>query len=196
MPAPIPVQLEAPLASFQADRPIEQRRVGRGYRVRGRMARLALIPAVVIMAFCFYGSIFWTVYISMTRSFLLPVYKFAGTAQYARLFATPRWQVAYSNMFIFGFLDIIGTLGLGILLAILLDRSVRYEGIFRTILLYPLSISFIVTGLTWQWILSPTIGVQQLVRSLGWTTSASTGSPNRRLRSTRWCLPASGTNPA
>ena len=65
-------------------------------------------------------------------------------------------------------LDIIGTLGLGVLLAILLDRSVRFEGIFRTILLYPLSISFIVTGLTWQWVLSPTIGVQQFVRGLGW----------------------------
>ena len=122
------------------------------------------------MVFCFYGSVTWTVYISMTRSFLLPVYKFAGTAQYdAPVRTRPRWQVAYSNMFLFGALDIIGTLGLGILLAVLLDRAVRCEGIFRTIMLYPLSISFIVTGLTWQWLLSPTIGVQQLGRDLGWT---------------------------
>jgi glucose/mannose transport system permease protein len=104
----------------------------------------------------------------MTRSFLLPVYRFAGAAQYERLFGTPRWQVAYGNMFLFGALDIIGTLGLGILLAVLLDRAVRFEGIFRTIMLYPLSLSFIVTGLTWQWVLSPTIGVQQFVRGLGW----------------------------
>jgi len=108
------------------------------------------------------------VYISMTRSFLLPIYTFAGSVQYDRLFATPRWQVAYGNMFLFGALDIVGTLGLGVLLAVLLDRAVRFEGIFRTILLYPLSISFIVTGLTWQWVLSPTIGVQQFVRGLGW----------------------------
>ena len=143
--------------------------VGRAYRTRSLAAKLAVVPTILVMLCCYYGSVTWTVYISMTRSFLLPVYSFAGTAQYDRLFATPRWQVAYGNMFVFGALDIVGTLALGILLAILLDRSVRFEGIFRTILLYPLSISFIVTGLTWQWVLSPTIGFQQLVRDLGWT---------------------------
>jgi glucose/mannose transport system permease protein len=151
------------------DRATDTPRIGRAYRARSLAAKLALLPTLLVMLVCYYGSVTWTVYISMTRSFLLPVYKFAGTAQYDRLLATPRWQVAYSNMFVFGTLDIIGTLGLGILLAVLLDRAVRFEGIFRTILLYPLSISFIVTGLTWQWVLSPTIGVQHLVRDLGWT---------------------------
>jgi glucose/mannose transport system permease protein len=151
------------------DRATERPRIGRAYRARSLAAKLALLPALLVMLVCYYGSVTWTVYISMTRSFLLPVYKFAGTAQYERLLATPRWHVAYSNMFVFGALDIIGTLGLGILLAVLLDRAVRFEGVFRTILLYPLSISFIVTGLTWQWVLSPTIGVQHLVRDLGWT---------------------------
>jgi glucose/mannose transport system permease protein len=141
---------------------------GRAYRTRSLAAKIALIPTVLVMLGCYYASIMWTVYISMTRSFLLPIYTFAGSAQYERLFVTPRWQVAYGNMFLFGALDIIGTLGLGVLLAVLLDRAVRFEGIFRTILLYPLSISFIVTGLTWQWVLSPTIGVQQFVRGLGW----------------------------
>ena len=143
-------------------------RASRPYRARSLMAKLVLAPTVLVMLVCFYGSAMWTVYISMTRSFLLPIYTFAGSAQYDRLFATPRWQVAYGNMFLFGALDIVGTLGLGVLLAVLLDRAVRFEGIFRTILLYPLSISFIVTGLTWQWVLSPTIGVQQFVRGLGW----------------------------
>jgi glucose/mannose transport system permease protein len=144
--------------------------VGRAYRTRSLAAKIALVPTIMVMLGCYYASMTWTVYISMTRSFLLPVYKFAGTAQYERLFATPRWHVAYSNMFLFGMLDIIGTLGLGILLAVLLDRAVRFEGLFRTIMLYPLSISFIVTGLTWQWVLSPTIGVQQFVRDLGWSS--------------------------
>jgi len=143
--------------------------VGRAYRPRSLAAKIALTPTILVMLGCYYASITWTVYISMTRSFLLPVYHFAGATQYHRLFATPRWQVAYTNMFLFGALDILGTLAVGVLLAVLLDRSVRFEGIFRTILLYPLSISFIVTGLTWQWILSPTIGVQQLVRSFGWS---------------------------
>jgi glucose/mannose transport system permease protein len=170
MPARLPMNMDATAPGLDAEEPVPtMRKVGRAYRVRSMAARLALVPTILVMLFCFYGSVAWTVYISMTRSFLLPVYKFAGAAQYERLFATPRWHVAYSNMFLFGVLDIIGTLVLGVLLAVLLDRAVRFEGIFRTIMLYPLSISFIVTGLTWQWLLSPTIGVQQLGRDLGWT---------------------------
>lgn len=140
----------------------------RGYRLRSLTAKLVLAPTVLVMLTCFYGSAVWTLYISMTRSFLLPTYQFAGGMQYVRLFATTRWQVAYGNMFLFGALDIAGTLFLGTLLAVLLDRGVRFEGVFRTIMLYPLSISFIVTGLTWQWVLSPTIGFQHFVRELGW----------------------------
>ena len=143
-------------------------RVGLAYRTRSLAAKIALIPTILVMLGCYYASVTWTVYISMTRSFLLPIYTFAGSAQYERLFVTPRWQVAYGNMFLFGALDIIGTLSLGVLLAALLDRAVRFEGIFRTFMLYPLSISFIVTGLTWQWVLSPTIGIQQFLRGLGW----------------------------
>ena len=143
--------------------------VGRAYRPRSRAAKVALTPIVLLMLGCYFASITWTIYISMTRSFLLPVYDFAGFVQYTRLFATMRWQVAYTNMFLFGALDIIGTLGLGILLAVLLDRAVRFESALRTIFLYPLSLSFIVTGLTWQWVLSPTIGFQNLVRELGWS---------------------------
>ena len=164
---PIGMNASAPLVA-SVNAVVATPKLGRAYRARSLAAKIALIPAIVVMLGCYYASVTWTVYISMTRSFLLPAYKFAGAAQYERLFATPRWQVAYSNMFVFGALDIIGTLCLGVLLAILLDRAVRFEGIFRTIMLYPLSISFIVTGLTWQWVLSPTIGVQQFVRGLGW----------------------------
>src|SRR5579859_5175833 len=102
----------------------------RGYRPRSLMAKLVLAPTVLVMLTCFYGSALWTVYISMTRSFLLPAYQFAGGMQYVRLFATTRWQVAYGNMFLFGALDIAGTLFLGTLLAVLLDRGVRFEGVF------------------------------------------------------------------
>jgi glucose/mannose transport system permease protein len=143
--------------------------LGRAYRPRSLAASLALVPTLLVMLVCFYGSAVWTIYISMTRSLMLPNYNFAGTAQYVRLFATQRWQVAYGNMFVFGALDIVGTLGLGVLLAVLLDRNLRFEGLFRTLLLYPLALSFIVTGLTWQWVLSPSIGFQHFIRGLGWT---------------------------
>lgn len=121
------------------------------------------------MIVCFYGSVAWTIYISMTRSSMFPNYKFAGLFQYDRLFASARWQIAFRNMFTFGVLDVVGALGLGIILAIVIDRHVRFESLFRTILLYPLALSFIVTGLAWQWILSPTIGVEHFVRGLGFS---------------------------
>ena len=130
---------------------------------------LALLPAVLVMLTCFYGSSLWTTYISMTPSGMLPNYRFIGFEQYVRLFDTPRWQTAYTNMAIFGALMVLGTLAAGTLLAILIDSKVRCEGIFRTLLLYPLSMSFIVTGIAWQWVLSPTEGVQQFVRNLGWS---------------------------
>lgn len=136
-------------------------------RVREFAAKLALVPTILIMAVCFYGSIAWTIYVSMTRSGMLPSYKFAGLYQYHRLFNSLSWQTAFGNMFIFGILDVVGTLGFGIVLAVFIDRHVRFESLFRTILLYPLALSFIVTGLAWQWILSPTIGVEHFVRGLG-----------------------------
>ena len=131
MSARLPVNMDARASRLTADeRVADIPRIGRAYRTRSLAAKLALVPTILVMVFCFYGSVTWTVYVSMTRSFLLPVYKFAGTAQYDRLFATPRWQVAYGNMFLFGALDIIGTLGLGVLLATLLDRGIGNDALY------------------------------------------------------------------
>ena len=149
------------------------------------------------MLVCFYGCAIWTAYLSVTRSALLPNYQFVGLVQYVGLFGTPRWNVAWSNMFLFGVLDILGTLGLGVLLAVLLDRQVRLEGAFRTILLSPLSISFIVTGLTWRWIYPPTIGFQNFVRGAGLERlRVRLDHPTRAAQSIPWCLPEYGTKPA
>jgi len=126
----------------------------------------------LIVAVCFYGTMLWTVYISFTRSKMLPNYSFVGFEQYVRLFSTDRWNTAFGNMLIFGALMILVSLALGILLAVMLDRNVRGESAFRTIFLYPMSMSFIVTGLAWQWVLTPGIGLQAAVRSLGWTDFA------------------------
>jgi glucose/mannose transport system permease protein len=149
-----------PLGSLSAAWRLPRLRLGAG---------AALAPTVLVMLVCFYGCMLWTIYVSFTRSGILPNYNWAGFAQYARLFSTPRWIVAYSNMFAFGVLLILGALALGTFLAVLIDRGVRFEGAYRTVILYPLSMSFIVTGLAWQWVLSPTLGVQHLVRDLGWS---------------------------
>jgi glucose/mannose transport system permease protein len=130
---------------------------------------VALIPAFIIVVFAYLGTMLWTVQISFTDSKLLPSMNFIGIRQYERLFATSRWIISLENMVIFGIGLILVCLVLGFLMAAALDQKIRFENTFRTIFLYPYAMSFIVTGLAWQWILNPTLGVQQYVRNLGWT---------------------------
>ncbi|GAC1045270.1 carbohydrate ABC transporter permease [Agrobacterium tumefaciens] len=120
------------------------------------------------IAIFFYGSIFWTFYMSMTRSTLVPSYEIIGFGQYVKLFANQRWLVSCVNMVIFGVLYIVGTLAFGMLLAVLADRRISAESLFRTIFLYPLAVSLIVTGLSWRWLLDPSNGLQALMHSIGW----------------------------
>lgn len=121
-----------------------------------------------IVAVFFYGSIVWTGYMSLTRSTLMPNYNFVGFDQYIKLFTNHRWLVSCLNMVIFGVLYIVGTLAFGTLLAVFADRRIRAESLFRTIFLYPLAVSLIVTGLSWRWVLDPVNGLQGLVRGMGW----------------------------
>ncbi len=116
----------------------------------------------------FVGGTLWTVLYSFTNSKLLPRLTFVGIDQYERLWAAPRWLVAIENLAIYGVLSLIFSLVIGFVLAALLDQKIRFEDTFRTIFLYPFALSFIVTGLVWQWLLNPDFGVQNVVRSLGW----------------------------
>lgn len=133
------------------------------------LARLALSPTFVVASVCLYGFTAWTLWISLTASTLLPGKDFVGLAQYRRLWANSRWLTAYGNLFLYGVLYVALCVALGLLLAILLDRRIRGEGWLRTIYLYPLAISFVVTGTAWRWLLNPSIGLQDSVRALGWT---------------------------
>ena len=130
-------------------------------------AWIALSPSVLAAAVCFYGCIVWMVYISFTRSKLVPRYDWAGWLQYERLMSDERWHVAMGNLLIFGGALIVFTLTLGFLLAIFLDQKIRLEGLLRTVYMYPLAMSFVVTGLAWQWILNPDFGIQKIVRDMG-----------------------------
>ena len=95
---------------------------------------------------------------------------FVGLDQYERLWATPRWLVSIENLAIYGVLSLIFSLVIGFVLAALLDQKIRFEDTLRTIFLYPFALSFVVTGVVWQWLLNPDFGVQAVVRSLGWTS--------------------------
>jgi glucose/mannose transport system permease protein len=132
------------------------------------MAQVALLPAWLIVIFAYIGTIIWTIQISFTSSKVFPVSNYVGFSQYNRLFGSERWIISVQNLAIFGILFIIGCLILGFLLAVFLDQKIRAESMFRTIFLYPYALSFIVTGLVWQWTLNPTLGIQQTVRNWGW----------------------------
>lgn len=97
----------------------------------------------------------------------MPNYEWAGTLQYERLMAEDRWHAAMGNLLIFGACLIVITLLLGGLLAIRMDQKIRIEGTLRSIYMYPLAMSYVVTGLAWQWLLNPEFGLQQVVRNLG-----------------------------
>ena len=135
---------------------------------RNLAPKVALVPMILTATVVFLGGTLWTVFYSFTSSGLLPRLKWAGLDQYERLWSTTKWTVSITNLAIYGFLSLILTLVIGFVLAALLDRKVRGEGVFRTIFLYPFALSFIVTGLVWQWILNPDYGVQHVVRGLGW----------------------------
>jgi glucose/mannose transport system permease protein len=130
-------------------------------------AYCALLPAAVIVLLAYVLTVVWSIWISFTESKMIPNGDFAGARQYERLFSTDRWSISIGNMLIFGVLFIGGCLALGFLLAVALDQRVRFENTLRTIFLYPLAMSFVVTGLVWQWIANPTLGIQQAVRNWG-----------------------------
>lgn len=131
-------------------------------------AKIAAIPMVLTTLVVFVGGTIWTVFYSFTNSKLLPKTNFVGLDQYERLWSNSRWVVSIENLAFFGVMSLIFTVSVGFLLAVLMDQKIRFEDTFRTIMLYPFALSFIVTGLVWQWILNPDFGIQGIVRSWGW----------------------------
>lgn len=129
--------------------------------------KLVLAPSFLAVLIFVYGFIGWTAWISFTRSRLMPNYDIVGTIQYERLSSSPRWDTAMTNLAIFGILFIVVSMVLGLLLAIFLDQKIRTEGVLRTIYLYPMALSLIVTGTAWKWILNPGLGLEAMVRGWG-----------------------------
>lgn len=136
--------------------------------LRNLSAKIASIPMILTALVVFVGGTTWTVVYSFTSSRLLPKLDFVGLSQYERLWGTRRWLVSIENLAVYGICSLILSLLIGFTLAALLDRKIRGENVFRTIFLYPFALSFIVTGLVWQWILNPEFGIQKIVRSMGW----------------------------
>lgn len=139
---------------------------------RNANAKIAAIPMIVTASVVFVGGTAWTVLYSFTNSKMLPRANFVGLFQYERLWGSAKWLISIQNLAIYGILSLIFAMVIGFLLAALLDQKIRFENTFRSIFLYPFALSFIVTGLAWQWILNPDFGIQGVVRRLGWTSFA------------------------
>jgi glucose/mannose transport system permease protein len=140
-------------------------------RMRTRLpAAFALLPTALVVLIVYIGCMLWTVRLSFTSSTLLPKLDWVGLAQYSRLFVNDRFVTSAENIVIFGALFISGCLILGFLLAVFIDQNVRGESVFRTMFLYPYAMSFVVTGVAWQWFLNPGLGLQKLVRDMGFTS--------------------------
>lgn len=133
------------------------------------LPKLVLSPTLVASLVFVYGFILITIALSFTESRLLPHWEWAGLARYAELFDNDRFWTSAKNLAIFGSLFISFSMVVGLILAILLDQKIRGEGFLRAIYLYPMALSFIVTGTAWKWMLNPGLGIERIVQQWGWT---------------------------
>lgn len=145
-------------------------------RLQGLLPKLVLAPSFVLVLIFVYGFNLWTLFLSFTNSKAFASTRLIGFANYEKLWnwtfdtdPPSNWYTALVNMGIFGGLYVVFCLILGLMLAILLDQRIRGEGILRPIYLYPLALSFIVTGTAWKLFLDPRIGLERAVHVWGWT---------------------------
>jgi glucose/mannose transport system permease protein len=132
------------------------------------LPRIVLAQSFFLILVFVYGFIIYTGYLSLTDSRMLPTYEFMGWSNYPKLFGLRHWKIAVNNLAIFGILYILICTIIGLLLAILLDQKIRAEGFLRPIFLYPMALSFIVTGTAWKWFLDPGIGLESIMHQWGW----------------------------
>ena len=140
----------------------------------GALPKLLLSPSVLLLLVCVYGYIMFTFYLSFTSSTLMPEYGLSGAASYRRLFGLENWDVSLTNLAVFASLYIGIAIALGMGFAILIDQRIRAEGFFRSIFLYPMALSFIVTGTAWKWLLDPGVGLEHTLHNLGWESFSFT----------------------
>jgi glucose/mannose transport system permease protein len=150
----------------------------------------ALLPALLVMLVVYIGATGWTVWMSLTNSRMLPNNNFVGLRQYESLLSNDRWLTSVHNIVIYGVLFVSLALAIGFLLAVAIDQRVRAEDTIRSIYLYPYSMSFVVTGLVWQWLLNPTLGIQHVLR--GWGFAGATFDWIVRPETAIYCLVIAG----
>lgn len=131
---------------------------------------LVVLPSILIVAVFVYFFIAWTGYVSLSNwNSLLPDLSFAGLKNYKQLFGSFRFQSDIRNMIFFSVFFIVGVVALGLFLAVLLEQNIRGKWFFRNVFLFPMAMSFVVTGVAWRWILNPESGVNLFLEKFGFS---------------------------
>lgn len=130
--------------------------------------KVVLSPSLALVLLFVYGFILFTVYLSFTDSRILPSYGWVGLENYSKLWRLSHWETSLKNLGVYAVLYISISTVVGLTLAIFLDQKIRGEGILRPIYLYPMALSFIVTGTAWKWFLDPGIGLEHTMHLWGW----------------------------
>lgn len=120
---------------------------------------LLISPSILAIAIFVYGFIAWSVRVSLSSwKGFTPDYTWAGFKNYIALFSDPRFHVDIRNTLIFTGVFVFGSIILGFIMAVILDQSLKGEGFFRGLFLFPMAISYIVTGVVWRWLMNPAEG--------------------------------------
>jgi glucose/mannose transport system permease protein len=138
--------------------------------MRRLMPWAALLPMALTVLVAYLGTTLWSLRVSVSSSRTFPADDFVGLEQYERLFENERWLQSLQNLAVYGVLFIVAAMLIGFLLAVFIDQKVRAEGLLRTVFLYPYAMSFVATGLVWQWVMNPGAGLQEAMRRIGWTS--------------------------
>jgi glucose/mannose transport system permease protein len=138
-----------------------------------------------------YGFIAWSARVSLSKwKGLNPDYTWVGIKNYLDLFADPRFAVDIRNTLIFTGVFVGGSLLLGLILAILLDQGLRGESFFRSLFLFPMAISYIVTGVVWRWLMNPAMGSRMSGLNLLFTNLGLDGMVNAWYTTPKWGMAA------
>jgi glucose/mannose transport system permease protein len=148
-------------------------------KLQNWIPKLVLSPSLALILIFVYGFILFSVYLSFTDSRILPSFGWVGFENYSKLFRLSHWDIAVNNLAVFASLYIAFCTVIGLTLAILLDQKIRGEGFLRPIFLYPMALSFIVTGTAWKWFLDPGIGLEHTMHLWGWTSFSFDWIKNR-----------------
>lgn len=149
---------------------------------------IATLPMIIIAFTVFFVAILFTIFWSFTKSGMFPCKDslqacWYGLRQYEILWSTNNWQQAVQNIWVFAAASLVINLIVGFVIAVFMDQNIRGESLFRSIFLYPFAMSLYVTGLAWQWILDPNLGLQNAVQNMGFTDFrfAPLGDPDQAM---------------